>query len=602
MRTKLFLGIALATAGMAGHASAETCVGSPDAGECAQTAGAVSQIVTDTVWGVAPFTCPIILNEPVFVKDGATLSISAGCVVRGQPRQAAVLQGQTAGTPGALIVTQTGKIKAVGTALAPVIFTTAATDNDQNGEADAAGFDRAPYGGAGSGDLFLDDDPLGDPLSPLNSLGVENTDLWGGLVILGNAPTNLSNAAGQGYGKQTIEGLTFPGFPAADAIYGGVNPHDSSGRLEYVSVRHGGDELGEGNELNCISYGAVGDGTKVSFVECYVNFDDGHEFFGGTVFTDHLVASHIGDDAFDLDQGFTGVGQFWFANACAFNENSGSTYGSKSCDKLGEWDGDDYNAPEENPAGQNVNLSTRFQVPGTVNPPIAAVDSTPWPLSFPVVYNFTGIGPGGATGPDAFTNPAASPLSAAAIGGKSGVNMRHGFAGRMFNAIIVNTANSPNLATATGHAIRVQNGAGGAPGFDAETNAGVGLIAIGTTTLEDVQTPTGATDTALDNGDAIREDLGAPAGANSANCVNTAYLGLTAENNLINPTGGGTGKLLGVVQPTVNPRPRFGACGSNGVPPQGPGLDRNATYRGAFAPTGSLWTDGWTALDKGGLL
>jgi len=598
MRTKLILGIAAVSLGLAGTADAQTCVGTADAGECPQTPGAVSQVTVDTVWGGAQFPCPIILNEPVFVKGGATLTIQAGCIVRGQPRQAAVQQGVTAGTPGALIITNTGKVRASGTAAAPIIFTTAATDNDNNGAADPGGFDKAPWA---PGDAFLDDDPLDDPMSPLDALGAENTDLWGGLVILGNAPTNLSNAAGQGHGKQLIEGLTFPGFPAADAVYGGVNPHDSSGTLEYVSVRHGGDELGEGNELNCISYGGVGDGTKVSFVECYVNFDDGHEFFGGTVDTDHLVASHIGDDAFDLDQGYTGVNQFWFANACAFNENNNGTYGSKSCDKLGEWDGDDYNAAEENPAGQNVNLSTRFQVPGTISPP-AATDPTPWPLSYPVVVNFTGIGPGGAVGPDGFPNPATSPLSAADVGSKNGVDMRHGFAGRLCNAIIVNTANSPNLATADGDAIRVRDGAGGAPGFDATTNAANGLIQICTTTLEDVEPPVPATTTALNNGDAIRVSLGAPDNANSLNCVNTPYLGLVAENNLIDPDGGSTGKLLGAAQPTINPRPRFGTCGGNGIPPQHPGLDSSATYRGAFAPVGALWTDGWTALNKGGLI
>ncbi len=598
MRTKLFLAATIVSIGLAGAAKAQTCVGAPDAGECAQTPGAVSVITTNTTWGGGQFPCPIIMNEPVFVKNGATLTILAGCVVRGQPRQAAVQQGVTAGTPGALIITQTGKINAVGTPASPIIFTTAAVDNVAPlGAADVGGFDKLPYPGAGN---FLDADPLNNPLSPLDSTGAENTDLWGGIIILGNAPTNLSNAAGQGYGKQLIEGLTFPGFPASDAVYGGTNPHDSSGRLEYVSVRHGGDEIGEGNELNGISYGGVGDGTRVNHVEVYVNFDDGHEIFGGTVDTSFLVASFIGDDAFDLDQGYTGVNQFWFASACAFNENSGATYGSKSCDKLGEFDGDDYNAPEESPAGQNVNLNTRFQVPGTINPgPL--VENTPWPLSNPLIFNFTGIGPGGAF-TDGFANPAASPLLAADVGAKNGVDMRHGFAGRMFNSIIVNTANGLPLASALGHGIRVRDGAGGAPGFNATQNATNGLIVIGTTTLDDVQPPVAATVTALANGDAVRASLGAPNNPTSANCVNTTYNGLTQENNLINPTGGGTGKLLGVVQPKVNPRPLGGLCSGGGVPPFAPGTDSGAVYRGAFSPAGALWTDGWTALNKGGAL
>lgn len=600
IRNRLILGLALAGGMLAGSARAETCVGSPDPGECAQTAGAVATITTNTVWGAAPFTCPIILNEPVFVTGGATLTINSGCVVRGQPRQAAVQSGVTAGTPGTLIVTQTGKINAVGTFDSPIIFTTAAIDNDNDGVADAAGFDRAPYGGQASGDVFLDDNPLGAPLAPLNTAGGENTDLWGGVVILGNAPTNLADLCGVGHGKCTIEGLTFPGYPASVATYGGVNPHDSSGRLVYFSIRHGGDEIGESNELNCLSMGGVGDGTEIAYGDCYVNFDDGFEFFGGTVDTHHLVASYIGDDMFDLDEGFTGIGQFWFGIQGAFNEGSGATYGSKSGDKLAEFDGDNYNGKEENPAGQNVNCSTRFQVPGT-NTPAPLVEDTPWPLSNPHIYNFTMIGPGGAVGPDAFVNPAASPLSASAVGGKKGMHLRHGFAGRLFNGMVVNTVNG----SGAGFGIAVENGSGGCPGFDAVDNANAGLIVIGTTTLDDVATPNAATQTALNNGDAVRVSLGAPDNANSLNCINTAFAGLTRENTLIDPTGGADGKLDPLAS-TVDPRPVFGACGSNGVRPQHPGVDAAATYRGAFERGKPLWTGsggtGWTALGRAGVL
>ncbi len=596
MRNTLILGLVLAAGALAGSAKAqETCVGSPDPGECPQTAGAVSTITTDTVWGSAAFPCPIILNEPVFVTGGATLTINAGCVVRGQTRQAAVQSGVTAGTPGTLIVTQTGKINAVGTREAPIIFTTAAIDNDNDGAADAAGFDRAPYGGQASGDVFLDDAPLVAPLAPLNALGVENTDLWGGVVILGNAPTNLADLCGVGHGKCTVEGLTFPGYPASVATYGGVNPHDSSGRLVYFSIRHGGDEIGESNELNCLSMGGVGDGTEIAYGDCYVNFDDGFEFFGGTVDTHHLMASYIGDDLFDLDEGFTGIGQFWFGIQGAFNEGGGSTYGSKSGDKLAEFDGDNYNGKEESPAGQNVNCSTRFQVPGT-NAPAPLVEDTPWPLSNPHVYNFTLIGPGGAYS-DGFANPAVSPLSASAVGGKKGMHLRHGFAGRLFNGMVVNTLNGAGA----GPGISVENGGGGCPGFDAVDNANAGLIVVGTTTLDDVAPPSAATQTALNNGDAVRVSLGAVNNANSLNCVNTAYLGLTSENTLIEPTGGADGKLDALATP-IDPRPRFGTCGANGVPPQHPGVDRNATYRGAFQGGAPLWTDRWTALDRAGVL
>jgi hypothetical protein len=40
-----------------------------------------------------------------------------------------------------------------------------------------------------------------------------------------------------------------------------------------------------------------------------------------------------------------------------------------------------------------------------------------------------------------------------------------------------------------------------------------------------------------------------------------------------------------------------------GIPPQDTGLDRSATYRGAFENGATqLWTTGWTAANQGGLI
>ena len=46
-------------------------------------------------------------------------------------------------------------------------------------------------------------------------------------------------------------------------------------------------------------------------VEVISNADDGVEFFGGDVNWENLVVAFCGDDAFDMDQGYHGKGQFW---------------------------------------------------------------------------------------------------------------------------------------------------------------------------------------------------------------------------------------------------------------------------------------------------
>ena len=82
---------------------------------------------------------------------------------------------------------------------------------------------------------------------------------------------------------------------------------DSSGSLQYLSIRHGGAEIGEGNEINGLTLGGVGSGTTINQIEVVGNVDDGIEFFGGTVNASNLLVWGQGDDALDIDQGYAGT-------------------------------------------------------------------------------------------------------------------------------------------------------------------------------------------------------------------------------------------------------------------------------------------------------
>jgi hypothetical protein len=91
---------------------------------------------------------------------------------------------------------------------------------------------------------------------------------------VGNAPISADASAVQ------IEGI-----PPSDqnGLYGGDNPADDSGIIRYISIRHGGANIGEGNEINGLTLGGVGSGTIIEYVEVVANQDDGIEWFGGTV-------------------------------------------------------------------------------------------------------------------------------------------------------------------------------------------------------------------------------------------------------------------------------------------------------------------------------
>jgi hypothetical protein len=184
-----------------------------------------------------------VLRGAVFVASGATLTIQAGTTV----------VGETA-TLGTLVVERGGRLVAIGTPTAPIVFT-----SDQ------------PIGGRARGD-------------------------WGGLIINGNAPVNLPGGVGLGEGDT--------------GVYGGADPNDDSGVLRYVRVEYAGIEFSPDNELNGIAFQGVGRGTTIDFVQVKHNKDDGVEFFGGTVDAKHLLLTSIGDDSMDWTFGWTGRVQY----------------------------------------------------------------------------------------------------------------------------------------------------------------------------------------------------------------------------------------------------------------------------------------------------
>jgi hypothetical protein len=205
-----------------------------------------------------------LLKGRVSVEPGTTLTIPAGTIIK-----AAAGTGADAST---LIIARGAKIEALGTVDAPIIMTSI-SDNIQIG---------GTY-------------PVNGP-----SLSVESRGLWGGLLVLGNAPASFTG---------DVSELQIEGIPTSDTngLYGGNDPEDNSGTLEYLSIRHGGAEIGEGNEINGLTLGGVGSGTTINHIEVIANVDDGIEFFGGTVNASNLLVWGQGDDAIDIDQGYAGT-------------------------------------------------------------------------------------------------------------------------------------------------------------------------------------------------------------------------------------------------------------------------------------------------------
>lgn len=212
-----------------------------------------------------------VLGGRITVESGATLTIQPGTVIKAE--------AGTGANATALLVARGGTLIAEGTADAPIIFTSIADE-------------ITPEQVAG-----------GDFASP--NLDPDINGLWGGVIVLGNATISASN-------EDTDEDLNevqIEGIPSTDTngLYGGNDDGDNSGVISHISIRHGGANIGAGNEINGLTLGGVGSATTINNVEVVANQDDGIEWFGGTVNVNNVVVWNAGDDAIDTDQSWAGT-------------------------------------------------------------------------------------------------------------------------------------------------------------------------------------------------------------------------------------------------------------------------------------------------------
>lgn len=194
-----------------------------------------------------------LLSGFVYVKTNATLTIEPGTIIKG-----------VSGTKAALIIEKGAKIIAAGTAASPIVFTS-----------------DKPKGQRGYGD-------------------------WGGLVICGLAPTNKHD------GGITGNGVAEGGI---GSTYGGTNPTDNSGILQYVRIEFPGIGLTAtaNSEINGLTLYSVGSGTIIDHIQVSYSGDDSFEWFGGSVNMKYLVAHRGWDDDFDTDNGYSGKIQFFLS-------------------------------------------------------------------------------------------------------------------------------------------------------------------------------------------------------------------------------------------------------------------------------------------------
>ena len=485
------------------------------------TFGQTTVLVTQNISTSTTWTADNIYNlqQQIYVLPGATLTIEAGTVI-----------ASTTGLGGSLAVTNGAQIFVQGTQTRPVIMTS---------QADLATWTN------------------GDP-----STGTwrESANEWGNLTIMGDAYISEDATAGNSATPSStnvaaMEGLIAAGPGDTNVLYGGGDDDDDSGSIKFLSIRYGGRVIALNDELNGLSLGGLGRETDISHVEIMNNVDDGIEIWGGTVGIKNFSIWNIGDDSFDVDQGWRGKAQFGLiVQGYSLDASQGSGVG----DNCLEFDG------AENSDWQPVTTTTLYNCT-VIGQPVDGDGLTAWRDNARVQYRncifmdcgervvrFDNLDGDGAQG--------------------------YGFNG---------TLSWPNTwTTAFSNTSGVNAPAN--PGAFYTTQASGNLCEITDSVFFNNM-----------NGSAYTE-------------ANARGVFAAANNNVMEPTNSpitSIGRAAAVLRggkvmqqvTSLDPRPANDALVSAASAPAD-GFFTPANYRGAFAPNGENWLRSWTAADAFGFL
>jgi hypothetical protein len=454
-----------------------------------------------------------LLKEKIYVPDGKSITISPGTVILGRD-----LNAPGAGVASALIVERGGQIIAAGSPTCQIVFT---AEED-----------------------ITSDNILGNYT---NVSGAPNGGKWGGVAICGRATNNLlagpgtpnnesgiqvGTAGSQPSGTGAIEGIS---NAEADARtwFGGTDDNDNSGIMRYVSIRHAGDIIVAGNELNSLTLASVGRGTTIDHIEISSYADDAIEIFGGTVNLKYCSMIWGDDDGLDWDLGWKGSAQFLFV---LNRSNSGNTITDNGI----EADGDDNRT------------NTAFR-------------------SHPKIYNCTFIG----------SNQTAV---SADNSGDAGMNFKERTEGEVFNCIVANYTSGVVID-------QVNSSRTGGPNNEAHANWFTGFptsgsLLIGCNTFVNCTTPLNIEQNAVYTYNTLPADnakFTADGNVSVASLPNFdfAYTMNFAANTV---TGGDKYDAVPDAQSTT-------------CTPPADGFFTPAPYRGAFEAGKKSWLSDWTILN-----
>ena len=179
-----------------------------------------------------------LLQGNVYVTNNATLTIEPGTVIMGDFESKA-----------SLIITKGASIIANGLETDPIVFTSSRT--------------------------------------------VRKAGDWGGIIILGDSPTNK-------FGN--ISSVNFD-TDAVLSSYGGINPTGNSGILRFVRIEFAGAKVKGGDNFNALLLAGVGNKTIIENIMASYSAGDSFEILGGEVNLNKMISFKSSNDDYKFNYG-----------------------------------------------------------------------------------------------------------------------------------------------------------------------------------------------------------------------------------------------------------------------------------------------------------
>ncbi|AUC81403.1 hypothetical protein [Lacinutrix sp. Bg11-31] len=135
-----------------------------------------------------------------------------------------------------------------------------------------------------------------DPIIFTSNQSVKKPGDWGGLFILGNAPTNIIN-------NDTVLNYGLNVTDAKNISYGGDNPESYSGILNYVRIEYAGKRTKDYGYFNGLTLAGVGNTTTLENV--MVTYCEGNSFaiLGGALTLDKFVSYKSSSNDYIINYG-----------------------------------------------------------------------------------------------------------------------------------------------------------------------------------------------------------------------------------------------------------------------------------------------------------